>query len=172
MRNLYNRLNVKTGSFEFSTGSSGIIINSSDMQAVLASVEARPITWCHFLAFHQLGDTEQSLLHFKKHLIEYMDNQFLFNKYYFKCKTLRRYHGSAEQGFIDITNCVFNYTTRHKVKDDRIRAYMVDTVKADTFRRHYRAFLNDVVGKLETALSDLEYSIFNKINEKNLHLRG
>lgn len=166
MRNLYNRLNVKTGSLEFSSGSSGMIISSSDMQAVLASVKAHPLTWCHFLAFHQLGDTEQSLLQYKKRLIEYMDDQFLFNKNYFKCETLRRYHGSAEKGFIDITNCVFDYTTRNKVSNDRIRAYMVNTVKADTFRRHYKPFLYDVVGRLETRLSDLEFSIFNKINEK------
>ncbi len=167
MRKLYNRFNVKTRDFEYQTGNSGFVISSADMQAVLSSCEASPLTFAHWEARYQLGDTQLALKKFEKLLKPFMYNRLIASKSSISPKTLVKYHVTIVNALDDVSDCVFRYLTRNKIKTHRIRAFMPPNILADTFRRRYSKFMRRVIGELEQELDDLEYQIMKKVLEYN-----
>ena len=166
MIELFNRFNVKTNSYEFTTGSSGMIISSSDMQALIASCKTSPLVLSFLYAKQQFGDTEHSLKDFEIKLRPFMYNRLIAQSPSIETHILTKYHISIIDALDDITECVFKYLTRHKIKDDNIRLYMPNGVKKDTFRRHYAKFMKKTISELEIMLNDLLRQIIDKIYEK------
>jgi hypothetical protein len=145
-------------------GGGSDVISSSDMQAVLSSCKALPITWCHFLAYYQLGGHEQAKLQFKKYLNDYIYDELIIKDTSLCPKMLKRHHGSIIQSHLNITNCVLSYLTRNKVEGDLIRHHFPQ-VKRKTYERNYSKFMRKIIGNLEEKLYYFECQISARVKE-------
>jgi len=167
-----NRFNPKINSYEFSSGSSSVVISSVDMQAVIASIlgsgKTTPMDVAHLYAYHQFGDIEISLKEFKKMLKPFMYNRLIANEtkknQTIDTKILLKYHQNIVTALDDVTECVFNYLTRNKIKRISLLRFM-PKIKKDTFARHYRHFIKGVIEELEDRRNKLEITVFYKVIE-------
>ena len=158
MRVLLRKLTAQTANLMGNGGGGFDALTTGDIQGLLMSCDATPLTWAFFEAKHEIADRTR----FERLLIPWTLNR-LMKSSKINLKYIAKNHTTNVQAAHELSEGLSKYLARHKIKADNLSPYF--EIEKSKFSRYYAPFIRELVADLEADLGRLERQIIERLEK-------